>query len=108
MSNYYEETRLSASKFVNFSSRYYDSTFVYYTENKLITFNTYKKKGFKTSRNDKFMVVSPGYEYRPDLISQKVYGTPDFWWKIMEVNGIKDIFDFKPGLNLRIPDAILT
>jgi len=25
----------------------------------------------------------------------------------MEVNGIKDIFDFKTGLNLRIPDSVL-
>ena len=53
------------------------------------------------------MVISPGYEYRPDLISQMVYGSPDFWWKIMEVNSIKDIFDFKAGVNLRIPDSNL-
>jgi hypothetical protein len=107
MSNYYETTKIIPSKFVSFGSRYSDSTVVYYTENKLLTFNTYKKKNFVTSKNDKFMVISPGYEYRPDLISQMVYGSPDFWWKIMEVNGIKDIFDFKSGVNLRIPDSNL-
>lgn len=107
MANYYEKTNILTNKFVNFSSRYSDSTIVYYTENKLLAFNTYKKKDFKTSTGDKFMSVTPRFEYRPDLVSQAVYGTCDFWWKIMEVNGIKDIFDFKTGLNLRIPDSVL-
>lgn len=107
MANYYEKTKILTNKFVNFSSRYTDSTVVYYTENKLLTFNTYKKKDFKTSTSDKFMPITPRYEYRPDLVSQMAYGTSDFWWKIMEVNGIKDIYDFKTGLNIRIPDSVL-
>lgn len=107
MANYYETTNILTKKFVNFSSRYFESSVVYYTENKFLTFNTYKKKDFKTSTNDKFMAITPNYEYRPDLVSQMAYGTCDFWWKIMEVNGIKDIFDFKSGLNIRIPDSVL-
>ena len=43
----------------------------------------------------------------PEIVSNKVYGSPDFWWKIMEANNIKDIFDFKTGINIRLPDAIL-
>jgi hypothetical protein len=107
MANYYEKTNILTKKFVGFSSRYSDSTVVYYTENKLLTFDIYKKKNFKTSSGDKFMTIKPGHEYRPDLISQMAYGTCDFWWKIMEVNGIKDIFDFKSGLTIRIPDSVL-
>lgn len=107
MANYYEKTNILTKKFVNFSSRYSDSFIIYYTENKLLTFTTYKKKEFKTSTKDKFMSITPNYEYRPDLVSQLAYGTCDFWWKIMEVNGIKDIFDFKSGLTIRIPDAVL-
>ena len=95
MANYYETTSISAKKFVTFSSRYSASSVVYYTENKLLTFNTYKKKKLLPSSRDRFMSVPANLEYRPDLVSQMAYGTCDFWWKIMEVNGIKDIFDFK-------------
>lgn len=108
MSNYYEETTLSAKRFVPVSSRYSASKVVYYTENKLLTFKTYRKQTSSTpGLNDKYYVVTPGTEYRPDLVSYSVYGTPDFWWRIMEANNIKDIFDFKSGLNIFIPNAIL-
>ena len=107
MSNYYEKTNISPSKFTIFSSRYFESDVIYYTENKLLTFGTYKKNTYSPSANDKFTVVTKGFEYRPDLMSYKAYGTPDFWWKIMEANGIKDIYDFKSGLNIVIPDNVL-
>jgi hypothetical protein len=40
-------------------------------------------------------------------MSNQAYGTPDFWWKILEVNGMKDIFEFKSGENIVIPNNIL-
>lgn len=107
MANYYELTTILSNSFVNFSSRYNGSDVVYYTENKLITFPIYKKQPPITSQKDKFAVITPGTEYRPDLVSQQVYGFPDFWWKIMEANGIKDIFDFKAGKTIRIPGSVL-
>jgi hypothetical protein len=45
-------------------------------------------------------------EYRPDLVSQDKYGLPDFWWKIMEVNGMKDIMDFKAGKTIVLPENV--
>jgi len=42
-------------------------------------------------------------EFRPDKMSQHVYGHVDWWWKIMEANNIKDVYDFKAGTNIRIP-----
>jgi len=45
-------------------------------------------------------------EYRPDLVSRDKYGIPDFWWKIMEVNNIKDIIDFKAGRTIVLPENI--
>jgi hypothetical protein len=109
MSNYIETTKLDAKRFVPVSSRYANSEVIYYTEKKLLTFVTYKKNQNKEKENarTKFYVVSSGMEYRPDLVSSKVYGTPDFWWKIMEYNNIKDIFDFKAGVNLVIPNSLL-
>ena len=106
MANYVESTRIDAKRFVPITSRYAEYPVIYYTENKLLTFTIYKKNPTKLSRRDKYYVVTAGTEYRPDLVSQTAYGTVDFWWKIMEANDIKDIFEFKAGLNVRIPDAV--
>lgn len=106
MANYIEDTNINAKQFVPPSSRYSESKVIYYTEKKLLTFKTYKKTETPLSSKDKYAVITPGVEFRPDLVSQKAYGTVDFWWKILEANGMKDIWEFKSGLNIRIPDAI--
>ena len=106
MANYIEYTKIDAKRFVPMSSRYAETPVVYYTENKLITFITYKKNQPNFGKKDKYYVVTAGTEYRPDLVSQNAYGTVDLWWKILEANDIKDIFDFKAGLNIRIPGNI--
>ena len=51
--------------------------------------------------------VTPSSRYRPDLVAAEAYGSTDFWWKIMEANNIKDVFNFKAGLNIIIPNVIL-
>jgi hypothetical protein len=107
MSNYTESTEIDAKRFVPVTSRYSDYPVIYYTENKLITFTVYKKKTIPLSSDDRYYVITAGTEYRPDLVSQKSYGTTDFWWKIMEANNIKDIFNFKAGLNIILPDTLL-
>jgi len=44
---------------------------------------------------------------RPDLISYKVYGTVDFWWIILLVNGIDNpLSDLKEGMILEIPNKL--
>jgi hypothetical protein len=53
-----------------------------------MTFDTYKKTQIEENQDDKYMLITAGYEYRPDLVSQKVYYTPDYWWRIMEANNI--------------------
>ena len=106
MANFIEKTTISPKRFVPVTSRYADSTIIYYTENKLLTFSSYKKNETIFRKEDKYYVVTAGTEYRPDLVSNIAYGTVDFWWKIMEANNIKDIFDFKSGLNIRIPNSV--
>lgn len=105
--NKIESANIPSNKFVSELSRYKNSEVVYYTINgkkKVIAFETYKKQvSTNNNENDKYMVIPPGMEYRPDLLSYKVYGTVDFWWKIMEANNIKDVYDFKTGVNLRLP-----
>lgn len=107
MANYIELTKLTPSRFVDVASRYSDLTVYYYTENKLLTFEIYKKTSIPLSKSDKYYVVTPGEQYRPDLVSNRAYGAPDFWWKILEANNIKDVYDFKAGLNIRIPSSVL-
>jgi len=106
MANKIEFTDLKATDFVTRVSRYSSSRILYYSDEKIITFETYKKVKFVAGPKDQVAVVPPGMEYRPDLVSRDKYGIPDFWWKIMEVNNIKDIIDFKAGRTIVLPENI--
>lgn len=106
MANKIEYTNVFASRFVLPTSRYIDSDVIYYGDEKITTFATYKKSTFSQSQDDKVAVIPNDMQYRPDLVSKKRYGTVDFWWKIMEVNNIKDIMDFKAGRTIVLPGNI--
>ena len=87
------------------TSRYRENqNVIYYGEQRFITYDLYIKSGYKKSGNEKVMLISKGVEYRPDLVSFDFYGFPDNWWRILEVNGIMDIFDFKSGKTIFLPD----
>lgn len=105
MANYFELSKIRARKFVNVSSRYAESPVVYYTEKKLLTYPLYRKTPIGSSKKDKFTIISKGHEFRPDLTSYEFYGVTDFWWKIMEANNLKDIYQYRAGLSIRIPGA---
>jgi len=61
--------------------------------------------GLVESDGDTFVQITQEYLNRPDLISDKAYGTPDLWWVIYEFNGIRDpLFELKIGTILRIPE----
>jgi len=98
-----EVTDISPLKFVTPSSRYSSSTVLMFKDRGVLTLETYKRKPLQVSVDDKYMIVPAGDEYRPDKTSFRVYGTVDFWWAILETNQIVDIFDYKTGLNIRIP-----
>ena len=106
MANKIEFANMKPTDFVTTASRYADSRVLYYSDEKIITFETYKKKKFVPSKTDKVAVIPPGMQYRPDLVSKDAYNAPDFWWKIMEVNGINDIMDFKAGKTIILPENI--
>lgn len=101
-----EESRIDIKSLVAPLSRYENSTAIYYSENKLITFKTYIKGLYPASDQDRFMVITEGKAYRPDLVSQQIYGVPDLWWKIMEANNMMDIIDFVAGKTIRIPSNV--
>jgi hypothetical protein len=50
--------------------------------------------------------VEPQYNFRPDLLSYDLYGTPKLWWVFAQRNldTLKDpVFDFKAGVKIFLP-----
>lgn len=95
------------SKFVAPTSRYADKRAIYYGEARKLTYPIYKKNPVSFAPDDKHYEISKEMEYRPDKVSVQFYGAPDYWWKIMEVNNMKDILEFKAGRNIRLPGGFL-
>jgi len=106
MANQIEYSGIAATTFVTPTSRYSSSRVIKYSSQKMTTFETYKRKPFVMSSDDQLAVIPNGMEYRPDLLSVQRYGTTDFWWRIMEVNNMKDIMDFKAGKTIILPGNI--
>lgn len=96
-------TNIPAVKLTEGFSRYRNQKVIYWGDNKLLTFDTYLRQPYTRTGKEKVMLITKGVEYRPDLVSFDVYGACDFWWKIMEVNGMYDIFDFKAGTTIILP-----
>lgn len=106
MANKITYPNISAKRFVDFSSRYIKSKVLYYGDNNKVTFETYKRKDIVFSESDKFIQINSSTEYRPDIVSYVAYGIPELWWYVMQANNIKDIYEFKSGITLRIPRNI--
>lgn len=103
MANVIKFTNVKPTNFVMPTSRYASSRTILYGEEKVVTFNTYKRSEIPSTSEDMFLVIPPGEEYRPDLTSYRAYNTVDLWWQIMQANNIFDVFEYKSGLNIRIP-----
>jgi hypothetical protein len=106
MANQITVTSLKADRFVSPTSRYINSSVIYYGPQNTLTFNTYKRGTYTPTQKDKYLVISKAREYRPDLVSFDQYGTVSFWWRLMEANGMSDILEFRAGTNIRIPASI--
>lgn len=55
------------------------------------------------SNEDQYITVSIAEQDRLDIISNKYYNTPRFWWVIALANNIIDPFDIPQNTVLRIP-----
>lgn len=55
------------------------------------------------SDNDNYHEVLKEEENRLDIISNKYYGTPEFYWAIALANGYVDPFYVKEGTIIRVP-----
>lgn len=102
-----KNTSIRPNQVVSAGSRYLNQNVIYYGEKNTITFDTYIRKTYVPTGKEKVMLVTKGVEYRPDLVSYDVYGFVDNWWRILEANGIKDIWDFKAGTTIMLPDRVI-
>jgi len=59
-------------------------------------------KDLKALKNNGRFVVQ-GEEFRPDLISDKIYGTTQHWWIILLYNDVFEIDDITNGVELNYP-----
>ena len=60
------------------------------------------------SRGDQLYEIEHQYEYRPDLLANKLFGTVRLWWIFALRNPdllIDPIEDFKAGLTIHIPSG---
>lgn len=66
---------------------------------------TIYKRGIAKRDGDSYYVVQNTSEDRLDIISQRYYGSPIFWWVIAQANAsvIFDPFNVPRGTKLRIP-----
>lgn len=86
-----------------------------YSRNKFYTYNDInnireadlvqnKFKDFKFTRGKLSYTVKSNDLQRPDLISYNIFGRVNYWWIIMKINGIEDIWnDLYVGQTLLIP-----
>jgi len=95
---------IQASTITTVGSRYRTSDVLYYGPQKFMTFSTYKRTNYIKTGTEKVMLINNGVQYRPDLVSYDVYGFSDMWWKILEVNGMYDIWDFVAGKTIILPE----
>jgi hypothetical protein len=84
-------------------SRYRNQKVIYWGKDRLITFDAYVRKRYVPIGSEKVMLITKGIEYRPDLVSYDIYGLVDIWWKILEANKMKDIWEFKSGKTIILP-----
>lgn len=65
---------------------------------------TFNQTFVDESPYDKYHEVLQGEENRLDIISNKYYGTPDYWWVIALANNFVDPFIVNAGDIVRIPN----
>lgn len=70
---------------------------------KNIHHESWNQVGIVKSREDTYYTVTNADENRLDIIANRFYGTPRFWWIIALANYIMDPFYIPVGTTLRIP-----
>ena len=68
------------------------------------TFGVMTKFDFLSTENYSTLVINSYYAHRPDLIADKYYGSPSYFWVIIMFNKIRNPFQWpKIGDVIRVP-----
>lgn len=68
----------------------------------------YAHRNIPATSEDVVMELGAGYQYRPDKLSNDLYGTPVYWWvfAVRNPSVIRDpIWDFKTGIVFIAPSV---
>jgi hypothetical protein len=69
--------------------------------------NNYYNTCFKIKRPVSYYTICEQDLYRPDLLSYKLYGTTDYWWLLLKVNSIDNIWeDLNVEDVIQVPDIL--
>lgn len=96
---------LSPKQYTN-ACRYKNLRRIQDSETKNIYHETWFQKIIDKSNEDEYFTVSIAEEGRLDIIANKYYNTPRFWWVIALANNIIDPFDVPVDTVLRIPSIV--
>jgi hypothetical protein len=107
MSQLIEFARVLPKELLAPGSRYMNQKVIYYGDKRLMTFDIYNKNEYTPTGDERVMLITKGLEYRPDLVSYDAYGFVDNWWRILEANQMKDVWDFKAGKTILIPNRVM-
>jgi hypothetical protein len=93
------------------SSVTYKSTSPYYStdylDNKFL--DIMNNRSIPALANDKYITITPTYQYRPDLLSYDLYKRSDYWWVFAARNKdkiIDPIWDFTVGKGIYVPSEL--
>lgn len=64
---------------------------------------TFNQRSIKESKEDIYHMVTASEENRLDIISNKYYNTPVYWWALAIANDMIDPYIVEIGSMIRIP-----
>lgn len=100
-------TNIDPKGILSGGSRYTQQNVIYYGDQNFLTFDTYIRREITRTQNEQVMLITKGVEYRPDLVSYDIYGFPEAWWRILEANKMKDVWEFVAGKTIFLPEEVL-
>jgi hypothetical protein len=60
---------------------------------------------FTIRKELKYYTIRSSDVQRPDILSYKFYGTDEYWWILLKINNIEDVWnDFYVGQVISVPD----
>jgi len=85
---------------------YYDILYDYEARGYILGLGYNNIPYFEETDNDMYYTIEPQYQYRPDLLALKFYGSEYLWWVIVKANNLSHpLKELVAGKVIRIPAA---